>query len=79
MNKYRYLLAGIVVYLCSLTAYAQMHSAAEIIQFIIEGMCAEEGIDVPGLGRMAIVPEVGKKPKLIFHGGEELNGLISET
>jgi len=30
-------------------------------------------VDVPFLGRMAVVPVLGKKPKLIFHSSKELN------
>jgi len=46
---------------------------AEIVRFIIEAMQSEQGIELPQLGRMAVVPVTGKKPKLIFHGAEELN------
>ena len=49
---------------------------AEIVQTIIEAMQCEEGVDVPLLGRMAVVPVSGKNPKLIFHGSEELNKIF---
>lgn len=46
---------------------------ADIIQIIMQGMLSEQGIDVPLLGRMAVVPSPGKTPKLIFHALDELN------
>jgi hypothetical protein len=42
-------------------------------------MQSEQGIDVPLLGRMAVVPVPGKKPKLIFHGDEELNDVLAAS
>ena len=48
----------------------------EIIRIIIDGMQSSEGIEIPSLGRMAVVPVVGKNPKLIFHGDEELNNSL---
>jgi hypothetical protein len=38
----------------------------EVVSFIVEAMQSEQGVDVPLLGRMAVVPVPGKKPKLIF-------------
>jgi len=52
---------------------------SEIVQLIIEAMQCEEGIDVPFLGRLAVVPVTGKNPKLIFHGSEELNSALDAT
>ena len=49
---------------------------AEVVNCIIEAMCSEHGIDVPNLGRMAVVPVSGKKPKLIFHGADDLNDVL---
>ena len=46
---------------------------SEIVKSIVEAMQSEHGIEVPCLGRMAVIPVAGKKPKLIFHGAEELN------
>lgn len=50
---------------------------AEVVNAIIEAMQIGQGIDVPGLGRMAVIPLPGKKPRLIFHGAEELNDVLS--
>lgn len=50
---------------------------ADAANAIIEAMQNGDGIDVPLLGRMAVVPVPGKKPKLIFHGAEELNDVLS--
>ena len=47
------------------------------VSFIVEAMQMEQGVDVPLLGRMAVVPVVGKKPKLIFHGAQELNDVLA--
>ena len=33
-------------------------------------------LDVPFLGRMAVVPVSGKGPKSLFHGAEELNDAL---
>jgi hypothetical protein len=52
---------------------------AEVVSVIIEAMQSEQGVDVPLLGRMAVVPVPGKKPKLIFHGAEELNHVIAAS
>lgn len=52
---------------------------AELARVIIEAMQSERGIDVPLLGRMAVVPVPGKKPKLIFHGAEELNDVLAAS
>src|SRR5258707_10744961 len=42
---------------------------------IAQGMQREEGINVPQLGRMAVVQVPGSRPKLIFHAAKELNDL----
>lgn len=52
---------------------------AEVVSAIIEAMQSEQGVNVPLLGRMAVVQVLGKKPKLIFHGSEELNGLLAAS
>src|SRR5258706_7947080 len=44
----------------------------KVVRIIVEAMQSERGVVVPLLGRMAVVPVPGKKPKLIFHGAEEL-------
>ncbi len=49
----------------------------EVVRVIVEAMQSEQGVDVPLLGRMAVVPVPGKKPKLIFHGCEELNDVLA--
>ena len=51
----------------------------EVVSFIAEAMQIEQGVDVPLLGRMAVVPVVGKKPKLIFHGAQELNDVLPSS
>ena len=45
--------------------------------YIVEAMQIEQGVDVPLLGRMAVVPVVGKKPKLISNGAQELNDVLA--
>lgn len=52
---------------------------AEVVRVIVEAMQSERGVVVPLLGRMAVVPVPGKKPKLIFHGAEELNGVLAAS
>ena len=52
---------------------------AEVVRVIVEAMKSEQGVDVPLLGRMAVVPVPGKKPKLIFHGAEELNDMLAAS
>ena len=49
----------------------------EVVSFIVEAMQSEQGVDVPLLGRMAVVPVPGKKPKLIFHGAKELKDVLT--
>ena len=46
---------------------------ARALRTIVQGMQTERGITIPLLGRMAVVPVPGGKPKLIFHGAKELN------
>ena len=50
---------------------------AELVSFTVEAMQMEQGVDVPLLGRMAVVPVVGKKPKLISNGAQELNDVLA--
>lgn len=52
---------------------------AEVVSIIVEAMQREQGVYVPRLGRMAVVPVPGKKPKLIFHGAEELNDALAAS
>ncbi len=52
---------------------------AEVVGEIIEAMQIEPGIDVPDLGRLAVVEVSGKKPRLIFHGAESLNGVLAAS
>jgi len=52
---------------------------AEIARVIIDAMQSEDGVQVPFLGRLAVVPVVGKNLKLIFHGAEELNDLLASS
>ena len=52
---------------------------AEVVSVIVEAMQSEQGVNVPLLGRMAVVPVTGRKPKLIFHGAEELNGVLANS
>ena len=51
---------------------------ADVVRVIVEAMQSERGVVVPLLGRMAVVPVPGKKPKLIFHGAEELNRILAK-
>ena len=50
---------------------------AELVKVIVEAMQSERGVDLPRLGRMAVVPIAGKRPKLIFHGAKELNSALA--
>jgi hypothetical protein len=52
---------------------------ADVVNVIVEAMQCEQGINVPFLGRMAVVPVPGRKPKLIFHGAEELNDVLAAS
>jgi len=52
---------------------------AEVVSVIVEAMQSEQGVDVPLLGRMAVVPVPGKRPKLIFHGAKELNDVLATS
>jgi len=49
----------------------------EVMMVIVEAMQSQQGVDVPLLGRMAVVPVTGKKPKLIFHAAKELNDALA--
>src|SRR5258706_3127143 len=50
---------------------------APAVRTIVRGILHKEGITVPQLGRMAVVPVFGSKPKLIFHGARELNAALA--
>jgi hypothetical protein len=52
---------------------------AKALNTIVHGMQNEAGITVPRLGRMAVVAVPRGKPRLIFHGAVELNGLLVES
>ncbi len=52
---------------------------AEVVRDLVEAMQGERGVVVPLLGRMAVVPVPGRKPKLIFHGAEELNRVLAAS
>src|SRR5260221_3536797 len=46
---------------------------APAVRTIVRGMLRKEGITIPQLGRMAVVPVSGSSPKLIFHGARKLD------
>lgn len=52
---------------------------AEVVTLIIDVMKIRNGVEVPSLGLMAVVPELGKKPRLIFHGADELNDVLAAS
>lgn len=52
---------------------------AEVVGFIVEALQGEQGVDVPLLGQLAVVPVPGRNPKLIFHGAEELNDVLAAS
>jgi len=52
---------------------------AEVVKRLIEAMLEGDGVAVPDLGRLAVIPVPGKKPKLIFHGAESLNGRLAAS
>ena len=52
---------------------------ADVVSLIVGAMQSERGVVVPLLGRMAVVPVPGKKPKLIFHGAAELNRVLAAS
>lgn len=52
---------------------------ADVVRAIVDAMQSERGVHVPLLGRMAVLPVTGKKPKLIFHGAEELNDVLAAS
>ena len=52
---------------------------AEAVSVIVEAMQSEQGVDLPLLGRLAVVPVPGRKPKLIFHGAKELNDVLATS
>jgi hypothetical protein len=49
---------------------------AHVVSGIVKGMQRRGGIEIPRLGRMAVVPVPGGKPRLIFHSADELNELL---
>ena len=53
-------------------------SHASAVRTIVRGMLRKDGISIPQLGRMAVVPVSGSKPKLIFHGARELNAALAK-
>ena len=52
---------------------------AGVVSTIASAMQFEQGVDVPLLGRMAVVRVPGKKPRLIFHGTRELNDVLATS
>ena len=52
---------------------------AEAAHVIIQALHSERSLDVPLLGQMAVIPVSGKKPKLIFHGSQELNDVLARS
>jgi len=59
-----------------LPSFSGTHASA--LRTIARGMLREQGITVPRLGRMAVVPVSGSKPKIIFHGAIELNAAFAK-
>ena len=51
---------------------------AEVVSVLMQAMQGDNGVDVPRLGHMAVVPKPGKKPKLIFRGADELNDSLTK-
>lgn len=47
-----------------------------VVAALIQGMDTEAGVQVPGLGRFAVLRS-GQKTKLIFHAAAELNDALS--
>lgn len=64
-------------YVCGGPAPAVSGPHAALVHVIIAAMQSEQGVDVPQLGRMAVVPVPGRRPKLIFHGAAELNDTLT--
>ena len=52
---------------------------AEAVKTIVQGMQSKAGLHIALLGYMAVVPVLGGKPKLIFHGSRELNDLLAAS
>jgi hypothetical protein len=69
--------AELRAYACggSLPSLSGRHAPA--VRIIVRGMLRKDGITIPKLGRMAVVPVPGSKPKLIFHGARELNAVLA--
>jgi hypothetical protein len=42
-------------------------------------MQGKQGINIPLLGRMAVIPVPGGRPKLIFHAAKELNTRLASS
>src|SRR5258706_10953244 len=59
-----------------LPTFSGPHASA--LRTIVRGMLREEGITVPQLGRMAVGPVSGSKPKGIFHGAMDLNAAFAK-
>ena len=51
----------------------------EVVNKVIEAMITGPGVEIPGLGLMAVVQDSGKKQRLIFHGADELNEVIATS
>lgn len=49
---------------------------SEIVGNIVEALRGTDGIEIPHFGRLAIVPEKGKGPKIIFHAADDLNSAL---
>ena len=52
---------------------------AGVASTISNAMQFGQGVEVPLLGRMAVVRMPGKKPRLIFHGARELNDALAAS
>jgi hypothetical protein len=57
--------------------FAGPHASA--LRTIVRGMSRADGITIPRLGRIAVVPVSGAKPRLIFHGAMELNAALAKV
>jgi nucleoid DNA-binding protein len=52
---------------------------AAVVSTIVNAMQLEPGVEVPLLGRMAVVRVRDGKPRLIFHGAQALNDVLSTS
>ncbi len=50
---------------------------ALVVSSLVKAMQSEEGVIVPLLGRLAVVPVPGRKPRLIFQGAKALNDALT--